>query len=159
MSTGTAASHRPPFPAVPGHALTMIRPSIRMSVFSYSQICTRVFCDAEAGTGRTNKFWRRQGARRCRGCSYGSRRTFCRNLKIRFCARDARERGTAQLPGLSVRWGTSCRRIVRGGRFRVLAAHDRLRHDLLDLGRHGSQRRSLPNLCVAAAQQVRLGAG
>ena len=52
----------------------MIRPSIRMSVFSYSQICTRVFCDAEASTGRTSGVWRRQGARRCRGCSYGRRR-------------------------------------------------------------------------------------
>ena len=30
----------------------MIRPSIRMSVLSYSQICTRVFCDAEVGTGQ-----------------------------------------------------------------------------------------------------------
>ena len=27
-------------------------------------------------------------------------RTFCRNLKIRFCARDAREGGTAQLQSL-----------------------------------------------------------
>ena len=31
-------------------ALTMIRPSIRMSVFSNSQICTRVFCGAAVGT-------------------------------------------------------------------------------------------------------------
>ena len=53
MSIRTAAQPRPPSPASrSGHALTMIRPSIRMSVFSYSQICTRVFCDAEVGTGQ-----------------------------------------------------------------------------------------------------------
>ena len=118
----------------------MIRPSIRMSVFSYSQICTRVFCDAEVAQVSTNGVWRRQGARRCRGCSYGRRRqrTFCRNLKIRFCASDAREGGAAQLCGLfgGEHAAGAC---VRGGRCRGLAAHDRLRHDLLDLGRHGSQ--------------------
>ena len=39
------------------------------------------------------------------------------------------------------------------------AAHDRLRHDLLDLGRHGSQRRSLTKPLRAAPQQVRHGGG
>ena len=73
-------------------------------------------------------------------------RTFCRNLKIRFCARDAREGGTAQCSLCLVRNKLpACGE--EGAECRVRAAHDRLRHDLLDLGRHGSQRRSLTNLC------------
>ena len=51
-SSAQAQRHaRPLSPAVKGWQLTMIRPSIRMSVFSNSQICTRVFCDAGVGTG------------------------------------------------------------------------------------------------------------
>ena len=84
-------------------------------------------------------------------------RTFCRNLKIRFCARDAREGGTAQLQSLSVRNKLpACGE--EGAECRVRAAHDRLRHDLLDLGRHGSQRRSLTTSAGStAAAQARGG--
>ena len=142
MSTGTAAQPRPPSPAprsracahndppLDPHVCVLIEPDLHTSLLrrgSWAQVST-------------NGVWRRQGARRCRGCSYGRRRrrTFCRNLKIRFCASDAREGGAAQLFGLfgGEHAAGAC---VRGGRCRGLAAHDRLCHDLLDLGRHGSQ--------------------
>ena len=85
-------------------------------------------------------------------------RTFCRNLKIRFCARDAREGGTAQCSLCLVRNKLpACGE--EGAECRVRAAHDRLRHDLLDLGRHGSQRRSLTKPLRAAPQQLRHGGG
>ena len=111
MSIRTAAQPRPPSPAsrsracahndppLDPHVCVLIQPDLHPGLLRRgSKHRTHEWGLAAAGSKAVQRLQLRQAQ---------GRRTFCRNLKIRFCARDARGGRHGSAVG-SVRWGASC---------------------------------------------------